>query len=133
MLPRPPSCYGVGWRFGINVVGDSVPPCSLPVPLSCFEAGWVEVFDRNLMRQKTLATNLILVKSLTSLQDKLLVPSRFAESRFAESRFAESRFSEFHFAESRFAESRFTEFRYSYLFIAISYLTTTLFHIIAAI
>ena len=40
--PRPPSCYGLGWRFGNNFFWGVkyVPPCSWPVPPCCFEAGY---------------------------------------------------------------------------------------------
>ena len=39
--PRPPSCYGLGWRFVTCLVGvNYVPPCSWPVPPCCFEAGY---------------------------------------------------------------------------------------------
>ena len=39
--PRPPSCYGLGWRFGNNFLGCKLcAPCSWPVPPCCFEAGY---------------------------------------------------------------------------------------------
>ena len=40
--PRPPSCYGLGWRFGNNFFWGVkyVPPCLWPVPPCCFEAGY---------------------------------------------------------------------------------------------
>ena len=40
--PKPPSCYGLGWRFSNNFFWsvNCVPPCSWPVPPCCFEADY---------------------------------------------------------------------------------------------